>query len=68
MVCMCVCVCACVCARVCVYVYVLGLRLWAGDYQKRLHFGLWGVVKIMVPSWLPIIIRHLIFRVPQKGS
>ena len=25
------------------------------------------VVKIMVPFWIPIIIRHLIFRVPKKG-
>ena len=24
----------------------------------------WVVVKIMVPFWIPIIIRHLIFRVP----
>ena len=32
---------------------------------------LWGVkwvlVKIMVPFWVPIIIRHLLFRVPKKG-
>ena len=27
----------------------------------------WVVVKIMVPFWVPIIIRHLIFRVPKKG-
>ena len=25
------------------------------------------VVKIMVPFWSPIIIRHLIFRGPKKG-
>ena len=25
------------------------------------------VVKIMVPFWVPIIIRHLFFRVPKKG-
>ena len=24
------------------------------------------VVKIMVPFWVPIIIRHLLFRVPKK--
>ena len=24
------------------------------------------VLKIMVPAWVPIIIRHLIFRVPKK--
>ena len=28
---------------------------------------IWVVVKIMVPFWVPIIIRHLIFRVPKKG-
>ena len=27
---------------------------------------IWVVVKIMVPFWVPIIIRHLIFRVPKK--
>ena len=26
------------------------------------------VVKIMVPCWVPIIMRHLIFRVPEKGT
>ena len=25
-------------------------------------------VKIMVPFWVPIIVRHLIFRVPKKGT
>ena len=28
---------------------------------------IWVVVKIMVPFWVLIIIRHLIFRVPTKG-
>ena len=28
----------------------------------------WVVVKIMVPLGVPIIIRHLLFRVPQKGT
>ena len=28
--------------------------------------NMWVDVKIMVPFWIPII-RHLIFRVPQKG-
>ena len=27
----------------------------------------WVVVKIMVPFWVPVIIRHLLFRVPKKG-
>ena len=29
--------------------------------------GTWVVVKIMVPFWVPIILRHLILRVPKKG-
>ena len=30
--------------------------------------GLKGVVvKIMLPFWLPVIVRHLLFRVPKKG-
>ena len=29
---------------------------------------MWLVVKIMVPFWVPIIIRPLIFRVPKKGT
>ena len=29
--------------------------------------AMWVVVKIMVPFWVLIIIRHLIFRVPKKG-
>ena len=29
---------------------------------------MWVVVKIMVPFWIAIIIRHLIFRVPKKGT
>ena len=28
---------------------------------------MWVVVKMMVPFWIPIIIRHLILRVPKKG-
>ena len=32
----------------------------------RLGF-MWVVIKIVVPLWIPTIIRHLIFRVPKKG-
>ena len=32
-----------------------------------LAIRIWVVAKIMVPFWIPIIIRHLIFRVPKKG-
>ena len=49
---------------------------WAGALceQVRLkvevctsfHAAIWVVVKIMVPFWVPIIIRHLLFRVPRK--
>ena len=31
-------------------------------------FVIWVVVEIVVPFWIPIIIRHLIFRVPKKGT
>ena len=27
---------------------------------------MWVVVKIMVPFWVPVIVRHLILRVPKK--
>ena len=33
-----------------------------------LEFEIWVVVKIMVPFWVPIIIRHLLFRVPKRGT
>ena len=29
--------------------------------------SIWAVVKIRVPFGVPIIVRHLIFRVPKKG-
>ena len=29
---------------------------------------IWVVVKIMIPFWVLIVMRHLIFRVPQKGA
>ena len=35
-----------------------------GNHQK----STWVVVKIIVPFWIPIIIRNLIFRVPKKES
>ena len=28
---------------------------------------IWVVVKVIVPFWIPIIIRHLIFRVPTRN-
>ena len=30
------------------------------------HIPIWVVVKIMVSFWVPIIIRHLLFRVPKR--
>ena len=33
---------------------------------KDANASIWVVVKIMVPFWVLIIIRHLLFRVPQK--
>ena len=47
-----------------------------GDKGRRCKLGkpgscnlvlMWVVVKIMVLFWVPIIVRHLIFRVPKKG-
>ena len=32
-----------------------------------IYIYIWVVITIMVPFWIPIIIRQLIFRVPQKG-
>ena len=29
---------------------------------------IWAIVKIMVPFWIPINIRHLVFRLPKKGD
>ena len=29
---------------------------------------IWVVVKIMVPFWIPSIIRHLVYRGPKKGD
>ena len=37
------------------------------QFVSRVYRVIWVVVKIMVPFWIPIIIRHLIFRVPKKG-
>ena len=35
--------------------------------ESTVFNGMWVVVRIMVPFWIPIIVRHLIFRVPKKG-
>ena len=54
---------------------------WGPPFSGKLQYGastgkgheykpqhtIWVVVKNMVPFWIPIIIRHLIFRVPKKG-
>ena len=54
-----------------------GLKLWwtFSCYLRAPFFtnnvcpdAIWVVVKIMVPFWVPSIIRHIIFRVPKKGS
>ena len=29
--------------------------------------SIWVVVKVMVPFWVPILIQHLLFRVPKSG-
>ena len=44
-------------------------RFLRGSRNRRVALTsyIWVVVKIMVPFWVPIIIRHLLFRVPKKG-
>ena len=34
---------------------------------RYIYIYVWVVVKIMVPFWVPIIIRPLKFEVPKKG-
>ena len=46
----------------------LSQSAWVRPYDPGLAAALIRVVvKIMVPFWVPIIIRHLLFRVPKKG-
>ena len=52
--------------------YELGFRFRRNvKHSVRIHIYIyvymWVVVKIMVPFWIPIIIRHLIFRVRKEG-
>ena len=35
--------------------------------ETAIYHSMWMVVKIVVPIWIPMIVRHLIFRVPKKG-
>ena len=42
-------------------------RRAGGFVEASLGSSNWVVVKVMVPFWVPIIIRHLLFRVPKKG-
>ena len=39
-----------------------------GRSTGHVNIRIWVVVKIMVPFWIPIIIRHLMFRTHEKGS
>ena len=48
----------------------LWARVWGfgvQGFRKHSLLWIWVVVKIMVPFWVPFVIRHLIFRVPKKG-
>ena len=47
----------------------LPYMLSCADVKKKQRKGsvIWVAVKIIVPFWVPIIVRHLIFRVPKKG-
>ena len=39
---------------------------WRFMGSRAYKYDSWLVVKIMVPFLVPIIIRHLLFRVPKK--
>ena len=41
--------------------YISSSSIWG---YKGYTWIMWVVVKIMVPFWIPLIIRHLILRVP----
>ena len=49
-----------------------GVRL-SGSLAERLPVAsdegssIWVVVKSSVPFWVPVKIRHLLFKVPKKG-
>ena len=49
----------------------MGLSKYRNKYLswgcQDIYIYIWVVVKIMVPFWVPIIVRHLIFKVPIKG-
>ena len=49
-------------------VLVVSSAAAATQHQGSNKKDKWVVVKTMVPFWIPIIIRHLIFRVPQTGT
>ena len=40
----------------------------ACGFVGRRRIPMWVVVKIIFPVWVPIIIRHLLFRVPKNGT
>ena len=44
------------------------LRIQGVELRESITVPTWVVVKIMVPFWVPNIVRHLIFRVPKKGT
>ena len=44
-----------------IYVYIYN------NNNSNNNKNIWVVIKIMVPFWIPIIVRPLIFRVPKRG-
>ena len=46
----------------------LGTEERTGRGPKLGVADIWVVVKIRVPFWDPIIVRHPLFRVPKKGT
>ena len=61
----------------CVYAYVcndVSAYVWMHVYTPLcmymymyMYMHMWVVVKTRVPLWVPIMIRHLLFRVPKMG-
>ena len=45
-------------------------RVQGSGFRVQTHSGtddIWVVVKIMVPFWVPNIVRHRLLTVPKKG-
>ena len=51
--------------------FLIRVPYYFGEPQKGSQFrelAMWVVVRIMVPFWVLNIVRHLLFRVPKRGT